>query len=258
VEILNLLDDHSRLSLGSLPRRTITGPDVAHTFQTAFLRWGIPAGVLTDNGAVFTGRQRGGGRVALEVELGRLGVRFDHSRPYHPQTCGKVARFQQTQKKWLAAQPPATTVAGLHRQLDRFRRHDNEVRPHRAIGRRTPGEAFTARPKATATGPYIDPHWRVRHDRIDKTGTVTLRHNSRLHHIGLGRLLAGTRVTLLVHDLHIRVIHRDTGELIRELSLDPSRKRPESETMSRDTCQRCLETSQWRARRDSNPQPSDP
>ena len=38
-----------------------------------------------------------------------------------------------------------------------------------------------------------------------------------------GRRLAGTPVTLLVDDLHIRVIHRHTGELIRELTLDPSR-----------------------------------
>ncbi len=223
VEILNLLDDHSRVALASVPRRSITGPDVLHTFQDAFLTWGIPASVLTDNAAVFTGKQRGGGRVALEVELGRLGVRFDHSRPYHPQTCGKVERFQQTQKKWLAAQPPARTVAGLRHQLSRFRRYYNQTRPHRALGRRTPMEAYTARPKATATGPYIDPHWRVRHDRVDKAGTVTLRHNSRLHHIGIGRLLAGTRITLLIDDLHIRVIHRDTGELIRELTLDPAR-----------------------------------
>jgi transposase InsO family protein len=223
VEILNILDDHSRLALASVPRRTITGPDVLHAFQDAFLRWGIPASVLTDNGAVFTGKQRGGGRVALEVELGRLGVRFDHSRPYHPQTCGKVERFQQTEKKWLAAQPRARTVAGLARQLGRFRRYYNEVRPHRALGRTTPWQAYTSRPKATATGPYIDPHWRVRHDRIDTGGSVTLRYNSRLHHIGLGTRRAGTRVTLLVDDLHIRVIDRDTGELIRELTLDPTR-----------------------------------
>jgi transposase InsO family protein len=223
VEILNVLDDHSRLALASLPRRTITGPDVLHTFQDAFLRWGIPASVLSDNGAVFTGKQRGGGRVALEVELGRLGVRFDHSRPYHPQTCGKVERFQQTQKKWLAAQPPARTVAGLHRQLTRFRRYYNQTRPHRALGRKTPWQAYIARPKATATGPYLDPHCRVRHDRIDTGGTVTLRHNSRLHHIGLGRRLAGTPVTLLVDDLHIRVIDRHTGDLLRELTLDPTR-----------------------------------
>ncbi|MGH3385466.1 MAG: integrase core domain-containing protein [Nocardioidaceae bacterium] len=223
VEILNLLDDHSRLSLASVPRRSITGPDVVHTFQDAFLRWGIPASVLTDNGAVFTGTPRRGGRVALEVELGKRGIRLHHSRPHHPQTCGKVERYQQTQKKWLAAQPPAKTVAGLHRQLTRFRRYYNEVRPHRALARDTPMHAYTARPKATATGPYIDPHCRVRHDRIDQGGTVTLRHNSRLHHIGLGRGIAGTPVTLLVDDLHIRAIHRHTGELIRELTLDPTR-----------------------------------
>jgi hypothetical protein len=134
-----------------------------------------------------------------------------------------VERFQQTEKKWLAAQPPAKTIAGLNRQLDRFRRYYNDIRPHRATSRTTPTHAYTARPKATATGPYIDPHCRVRHDRIDQAGTVTLRHNSRLHHIGLGRGLASTPVTLLVHNLHIRVIHRHTGELIRELTLDPTR-----------------------------------
>ena len=222
VEILNLLDDHSRLALACAPRRTITGPDVVHAFEEAFLRWGIPAIVLTDNGAVFTGRPRGG-RVALEIELGRLGVRFDHSSANHPQTQGKVERFQRTEKKWLAAQPPAKTIAGLQRQLTRFRTYYNEVRPHRALGRQTPWEAYTARPKATATGPYIDPHCRVRHDRVDQGGTVTLRYNSNLHHIGLGRRLAGTPLTLLVDDLHIRVIQRHTGELIRELTLDPTR-----------------------------------
>jgi hypothetical protein len=150
-------------------------------------------------------------------------VRFDHSRPYHPQTCGKVERFHQTQKKWLAAQPKASTVEDLQRQLDRFRRYYNTVRPHRALGRRTRAEAYAARPKATPTGPSIDPHYRVRNDRIDGTGTVTLRHNSRLHHIGLGRRLAGTPVTVLAADLQIRVVHAHTGELIRELTLEPNR-----------------------------------
>ncbi len=223
VEILNILDDHSRLALTCLPRRTITGPDVVHAFHDAFSRYGIPASVLTDNGAVFTGRPRRGGRVALEIELGRLGVRFDHSRPNHPQTQGKVERFQLTEKKWLAAQPPARTIAGLQRQLARFRRQYNENRPHRALNRRTPWVAYTARPKATATGPYIDPHCRVRHDRVDKAGTVTLRHHSRLHHIGLGRQLAGTRVYVLAADLNIRILATETGELLRELTLDPSR-----------------------------------
>ena len=81
VEILNIIDDHSRFAIASTVRRTTLAADVAATFVKACTRYGTPASVLTDNGAVFTGRQRGGGRVALEVELGRLGVRFDHSRP---------------------------------------------------------------------------------------------------------------------------------------------------------------------------------
>jgi transposase InsO family protein len=223
VEICNILDDHSRVNIAAKARRITLGPQVVETFLAAFARWGMPAEVLTDNGAVFTGRQRGQGRVALEVQLGQRGIRTSHSRPYHPQTCGKVERFHHTQKQWLAAQPPAATVAGLQRQLDRFTRYYNTVRPHRALGRRTPAQAYAARPKAAPTGPIIDPHHRVRHDKIDQWGSITLRYNSRLHHIGLGTRLAGTPVTLLIDDLHIRVIHRHTGQLIRELILDPTR-----------------------------------
>jgi transposase InsO family protein len=118
VEILNIIDDHSRLDLVAKARVTTTGPDVLASFRAAFRRYGIPASVLTDNGAIFTGKPRRGGRVALEIELDLLGVRLHHSRPYHPQTCGKVERFHQTQKKWLAAQRAPTTLADLQRQLD--------------------------------------------------------------------------------------------------------------------------------------------
>jgi transposase InsO family protein len=223
VEILNILDDHSRVCLASIARQVFTGGQVWQVFLTAFDRWDLPVEVLTDNGAVFTGKQRGQGRVALEVQCGLRGIRVSHSRPYHPQTCGKVERFHQTLKKWLRAQPAAATIAGLQHQLNRFQTYYNTIRPHRALGRRTPAQAYAARPTAVPSGPVISIHHRVRTDRIDNWGSVTLRHNSRLHHIGLGARLAGTPVQLLVDDLHIRVIHRHTGELIRELTLDPTR-----------------------------------
>ena len=117
----------ARLDLMSKARATTTGPDVLASFRQTFGRYGHPASVLTDNGAVFTGKPRRGGRVALEIELDLLGVRLHHSRPYHPQTCGKMERFHQTQKKWLAAQPPPATITVLHHQLDRFRRYYNTV-----------------------------------------------------------------------------------------------------------------------------------
>lgn len=223
VEVLNLLDDHSRLCVGSDARRVFKAADVVTSFTQAAAAHGLPASMLSDNGAVFTGSYRGGGRVALELVLAARGIGFTHSRPYHPQTCGKVERFHQTLKNWLAKQPPATSLRVLQRQLGTFRDYYNNTRPHRAVGRRTPAEAFTARPRAVPTGQPVDTgHYRVRQDRLDSTGVVTLRHNSRLHHIGIGRRHARQRVLVLVKDLHIRVL-TDTGQLLRELTLDPSR-----------------------------------
>ena len=223
VEILNILDDHSRLCLAATTRRIFTAGDVNTAVEAATSAYGDPAGLLSDNGAVFTGAPRRGGRVALEVTCHTRGIRFTHSRPYHPQTCGKVERFHQTLKKWLDHQPRPETVRQLQALLDRFRDYYNTSRPHRALGRRTPAQAYTARPKMVPTGAPIDTgHYRVRHDRIDSSGVITLRHNSRLHHIGLGRRHAGTRVLVLARDRHIRVLTTD-GELLRELTLDPTR-----------------------------------
>ena len=223
VEILNIIDDHSRLCLAAATRRIFTAGDVNTAVEAVTRPYGDPAGLLSDNGAVFTGAPRRGGRVALEVTCHTRGIRFTHSRPYHPQTCGKVERFHQTLKKWLDHQPRPATVGQLQALLDRFRHYYNTVRPHRALGRRTPEQAYRARPKAVPTGTPLDSgHYRVRHDRIDGSGVVTLRHNSRLHHIGLGRRHAGTRVLVLARDLDVRVLTTD-GQLLRELTLDPTR-----------------------------------
>lgn len=225
VEILNILDDHSRLVLGSTARGVFKAADVVADLHQAMGRHGRPERLLTDNGAVFTGLPRGQGWVALQREAAALGIKLSHSKPYHPTTCGTVERFHQTVKKWLARQPRARTVAALQAQLDTFAAYYNTQRPHRGIGRRTPRQAFTARPHAgpRRQGILIDEHYRVRRDRIDSSGVVTVRHNSRLHHIGLGRAHATRRVLLLIHDLDIRVLDEATGELIRTLTLDPTR-----------------------------------
>jgi transposase InsO family protein len=224
VDILNMIDDHSRLLVGSDARATTKAADVVASFHGAAATHGFPASVLTDNGAVFTGIYRGGGRCAIEVELDALGIAYRHSSPYHPQTCGKVERFHQTLKRWLAKQPEARRLVELQAKLDWFAEYYNTVRPHRAVGRRTPMAAFEARPKAGPSRPGLlaGTHCRIRRDRIDPSGVITLRYNSRLHHIGLGRRHAGLRVLVLVADLDVRILTED-GELLRELMLDPNR-----------------------------------
>ncbi|MGH3927188.1 MAG: IS481 family transposase, partial [Pseudonocardiaceae bacterium] len=166
-EILNVVDDHSRFLVASQARCVFKAADVVATFHEGARTCGFPASLLTDNGAVFTAAPRGGGRCAIEVECDLLGIRLTHSRPYHPQTCGKIERFHQTLKRWLRRQPRARSLEELQAQLEVFRTSYNELRPHRAIGRRTPAEAFAARPKATPTGLAIPMHCRVRRDRID-------------------------------------------------------------------------------------------
>jgi transposase InsO family protein len=186
VEILNIIDDHSRLVVASRAFVTTKAGDVVATFYEAASEHGFPASMLTDNGAIFTAASRHG-RCAIETELDRLGITYKHSRPYHPQTCGKVERYHQTLKRWLTRQPTAASLNELQAQLDHFTETYNTHRPHRARGRITPAQAFDARIKAAPTAPaFVAPtHFRVRHDKIDKAGRITLRYRSRLHHIGI-------------------------------------------------------------------------
>jgi len=226
-EILSWLDDHSRYALSVTAWHRVTGPIVLATFRAAVKRHGAPAATLTDNGMVFTTRLSGGkgGRNSLEHALRRLGVKQKNGKPNHPQTQGKAERFQQTLKNWLAAQAPQpATLAQLQALLDTFTTVYNHQRPHRSLPHRsTPAAAYTARPKAAPGNRTADTHDRIRTDRLDANGCVTLRHGGRLYHIGIGRTHARTHVLLLVQDLHIRVINAATGELLRELTLDPAR-----------------------------------
>ena len=221
VEILNLIDDHSRLCLASVAVPTVKAADAVQTFYSAVEEYGPPTRFLSDNAAVFSGKSRRG-RVALESELDRLGVQCVHSTPYHPQTCGKVERFHQTLKLFLARQAPAESIVHLQLQLDAFRTVYNQQRPHRALDGRTPIQAFHARLKASPSlaQPQVD--YRIRRDRLDAYGRVTLRYLSRLRHFHVSYKHRGQPVMLLVAGTHVRAIAED-GALLRELTLDPDR-----------------------------------
>jgi hypothetical protein len=232
-EILSWIDDHSRYALSVTAHLRITGGIVQQTFRKTVAAQGTPASTLTDNGMVFTTRLSGGslrgsrGRNGLEQDLHRLKVTQKNSRPNHPTTCGKVERFQQTLKKWLRAQPhqPADTAA-LQALIDTFVDEYNHRRPHRSLPQRcTPATAYQARPTATpdqqSSSRTLE---RLRHDRIDKAGKITLRHGGQLYSIGIGRTHTGTHVLILVQDLNIRIIDAATGELLRELVLDPAKR----------------------------------
>jgi len=222
VEVMNVIDDHSRLCVAARVFVTTRSADVVRTLHNAAAQWGYPASVLSDNGSIFSASSRGGD-AAMETELLSLGIESKHSRPYHPETCGKIERFHQTMKKYIAKQDPAATKKQLQGQLDRFVAYYNTVRPHRSVDRRTPLEAFEARGKAYPRGPKVDcGGYRVRRDKVDKSGTVTIRYQGRMHHVGVGRRFAGQRVLVLMAGRDVRMLTPD-GHPLRHFTLDPAR-----------------------------------
>ena len=223
VEIINWLDDHSRYLLASRAYRRVTGPVVISTFLTAADAYGLPQSTLTDNGSVYTSRFTGG-RNGFEYLIANLGIAQKNGHPNHPQTQGKVERFHQTLKRWLAAQPAAATIVELQTQLDRFQRIYNQLRPHRALKRLTPAVAYAATPKARPASTIGDPgHYRLRHDQTDNHGKISIRRAGRMHHLGVGASNAHHRVLAIADQTTVTVIDQLTGEVLSTHTIDPDR-----------------------------------
>jgi len=222
VEILNWLDDHSRMLLSCTVHRPVTGRNVVDTFLHCVDIYGPPASTLTDNGRVYTARH-GGGRNEFEYVLAALNIRQKNGAPNHPQTQGKIERFHQTLKRWLGARPPTTTITELQTQLDTFQEHYNTRRPHRARGGLTPDTAYNTTLKAVPAGHSDRAHYRVRHDHVGTDGKISFRRAGRMHHLGIGADHRGKRCILIADEHTVTVVHLDTGEIIATNTIDPAR-----------------------------------
>lgn len=118
----------------------------------------------------------------------------------------------------------ARTLAELQTQLDAFRLAYNEQRPHRAIGRSTPGEAYQATPRALPAGSGARGHFRLRYDVTDSRGAMTLRWAGRLFHLKVGVAFARRRVLAIVDEQEVTVVALDTGEILSTHLIDPDRR----------------------------------
>ncbi|CAN5534897.1 hypothetical protein BH24ACT4_BH24ACT4_17350 [soil metagenome] len=144
VRVFNIIDDHSRVTIRSQAVPEATTEAAWATFIQGVAAWGPPAGVLSDNGLCFSGKLRGF-EVLFEANLRDAGIHPRTGRPYHPQTTGKVERFQQTLKKWLRRQRLARDLAELQAQLDAFAPSTTTSDPTKASAQRSPPTAGTPR-----------------------------------------------------------------------------------------------------------------
>jgi transposase InsO family protein len=223
VKVFNQLDDHSRVATGSRAVHSASTDEAWTSFCIAAEEWGLPAGVLSDNGLAFSGKLRGC-EVLFEAKLRDAGIRPFTGRPFHPQTTGKVERFQQTLKQWLRKQPLAADIDELQHQLDRFRHIYNFERPHQGIGRVTPHSRWIASPASQpASEPLEHPVFASRRQHfhsatITKTGIAYIGD----YEIYIGTAWAGQQATAITDDHYATVFINNT--LIRHLKLDHTRR----------------------------------
>ena len=222
VEIINWLDDHSRLLLAATAMKAVTGPAVIASFNACRAQYGTPFSTLTDNGIVYTARFIKG-KNGFEYLLSELGVIQKNGSPGHPQTQGKIERFHQTQKKWLGQQAPARSIAQLQDQLDKFQSVYNTKRPHRALEMKTPAISYAATVKATPKVAINKEHFRVRYDNVDQFGKLSLRRAGKMHHLGVGVEHRDKKVIMVVDHIKVAVVEKKTGEVLSEHEINPSR-----------------------------------
>jgi transposase InsO family protein/transposase-like protein len=217
VKILSFLDDHSRVALRVKALPAATSEATWDTFCEATAVWGVPLGQLSDNGLNFSGKLRGF-EVHFEKQLRAIGVVPKTSRPRHPQTCGKVERFQQTLKKWLRRRRRARTLAELQAQLDAFVDYYNRERPHRGIGRMTPIQRWTATPPAINLGVALPSPAHTADVVVGADGVIQLKP----YRIAIGVDHRGRRAR--VHRDGTRIAVFIDNQLIRVLTLDTTRR----------------------------------
>ncbi|MCH4897709.1 IS481 family transposase [Pseudomonas sp. R45(2017)] len=141
---LTILDDHSRFSLCIAACANQQRQTVEEQLVGVFRRYGLPQRMTMDNGSPW-GDQTGV-YTALEVWLMRQGIRVSHSRPYHPQTQGKIERFHRSLKAEVLQSQCFIDLVGAQKAFDIWRETYNQKRPHQALGMGVPASRYSSSP----------------------------------------------------------------------------------------------------------------
>ena len=226
VAILTIIDDHSRFVIACKAFEHETGTNVIDTFISAGNKHGFPKSTLTDNGSVFTTKlyRKADTRNGFEQLLLQMGIQQKNGTPYHPQTQGKVERFHQTLQKALHARPFAHNIGELNQQLDDIIDYYNNHRPHRALNRQTPAQAYNRLPKAQPLDIPIGTDNRLRRDKVDNDGKVTLRWAGNMRKLYVGRKHRTKEIMLICINNDITAINPHTGEIWGRYHLDKTKK----------------------------------
>ena len=213
---LSVLDDRSRYAIALEPVTSTHGEQVREHLEHAFTVCGLPEAMLMDHGTPWWSHNSVGGRTRLALWLMRQGIALHHGRVRHPQTQGKVERFHGSLARALERRGP--TAGEQETWLKDFLWEYNHIRPHEALGMKTPASVWTCSPRKYDPHPppwqYPEGAWTL---KIDCQGKIEIHGRS----WKVGRAMAGERVRIEPVEGSFLIYYCST--LIREL--DPAIQR---------------------------------
>ena len=139
VYVIGFMDDNSRFIVGWGLYRFQTAAHVMEVFRGAIEKHGMPKELLSDNGRqYYTWR----GKSAFTTMLLKMGIRHIRSRPYHPQTLGKIESFWRNILQECLARTPAQTFEEAQSKIREYIEYYNFKRPHQGIANATPSDRY--------------------------------------------------------------------------------------------------------------------
>jgi transposase InsO family protein len=209
-KIVSGIDDHSRFVVSALMVARATAKPTCDALALAMRRYGVPEGILTDNGKVFTARfGPGPGPVLFDRICMENGIKHLLTAPRSPTTTGKVERWHKTLRAEFLTGKTFDSIDDAQAQLDGWVRHYNHQRPHQALGGAVPYDRFRLAVQAPAPRPPTPPTEApddrpVTTRRVGKGGTIsfaTARYKA-------GVWLAGQNVEVVCDGGLVQLFHR--------------------------------------------------
>jgi len=139
VYMIGFMDDNSRFLVGWGLYRFQKGENVMEVFRAAIEKRGMPKEVLSDNGRQYHSWR---GTSKFTSMLTKLGIRHIRSRPYHPQTCGKIESFWRNLNQECLTKVPLATFEEAQAKIGEYVEYYNFKRPHQGIGNLIPSDRY--------------------------------------------------------------------------------------------------------------------
>lgn len=217
---LTIADQDSRYLLASEGMLSTKGRWARPVFKKLFLEHGLPHAILTDNGSPFVVPHAICGLSALSVWWMQLGIRHHRIEPGKPQQNPRHERMHRTLKA-EATRPPGANLRCQQKKFDAFRKEFNEIRPHQALGQKTPAEAWRPSPRPypkRTPKPEYPGHSEKR--RVTSSGHIKFKNqlfflssNLRGHTVALEEI--DDRIwSIYFYDVLIARLDQDHGEVI--------------------------------------------